>query len=116
MGMNTVEMYSVDSDMFYCTTALEFREERTRLLPYEGREEQEGKKEKRREQDQKSRKRGMNERGRDRKKRRTLGKVEKGMKEGREGGKKGFSAVKNVVVKGMEQFCTRNGWLLGGSP
>lgn len=35
--MNTVEMYFVDSDLFYYTTALQFREERARLLPYEGR-------------------------------------------------------------------------------
>lgn len=37
MRMNTVEMYFVDSDLFYYTTALQFREERARLLPYEGR-------------------------------------------------------------------------------
>ena len=37
--MNTVEMYFVDSDLFYYTTALQFREERARLLPYEGRVE-----------------------------------------------------------------------------
>lgn len=39
MGMNTVEMYFVDSNLFYYTPALQFREERARLLPYEGREE-----------------------------------------------------------------------------
>lgn len=39
MGMHTMEMYFVDSDLFYYTTALQFREERARPLLYEGREE-----------------------------------------------------------------------------
>lgn len=34
-----MEMYFVDSDLFYYTTALQFREERARLLPSEGRVE-----------------------------------------------------------------------------
>ena len=39
MGMNTVEMYSVNIHLFYYTPALQFREERARLLLYEVREE-----------------------------------------------------------------------------
>lgn len=34
-----MEMYFVDSDLFYYRTALQFREERARPLLYEGREE-----------------------------------------------------------------------------
>lgn len=76
-----MEMYFVDSNLFYYTTALQFREERARLLPYEGRVERR----QRRKGGRKRRdlERQMNERGRHTEKGRALGKGEEGRKEER---------------------------------
>lgn len=69
-----MEMYFVDSDLFYYTTALRFREERAKLLAYEGREER---KERSIRRKISHLERGMNGRGRDREKGRALGKVKR---------------------------------------
>lgn len=65
------------ADLFYYTAALQFRQERARLLLYEGREEREkegtGMKE-----DQGSARRGMNEAEETRQRGRNLGKLERG--------------------------------------
>lgn len=54
------------------------------------------------EEDQRSGKRGVNERVRDGEKGRALGKLERGSEEARKERRKAISAVKGLVVKGME--------------